>query len=271
MGHRFSVLHFGGQCPWHLWAIEQAETAAREVGGVVEVIDVSAKPDLAAHHRLFSPFMTVIDHTIRLPFPTPAQRLVEIGEEGISGTPTIFHPTGPQLRAERVASLTAGNISDTCPLCVPDSQQAGCRLKQAWASGISESVPEGILGFVAYERADAVGAVEFLPAPLVPYPLSGKEPSVAFITCIYSRSNGSGTDQGDGPDYRGQVLDHLLSHLRRRDYMKVQVIAGRRTPYPNGPVPFFLSRGFRELLELDQVILTEGQEDLVLMEKETRV
>ncbi len=114
-----------------------------------------------------------------------------------------------------------------------------------------------------------MGVVEFLPATVIPYPLPKKEPAIAFITCIYSLSDGF--DQGEGPDYRGQVLDHLLGYLSKQAYRKVQVIAGRRTPYPNGPVPFFLSHGFKELTELDRVVLTVGREELVLMENDIGV
>lgn len=264
MSHRFLILHFGGQCPWHLWMIEQAKTAATEVGGVVEVTDVSDRPELAAHYRLFFPFMTVIDDAIRLPSPTPAERLVKIVKEGVSGKPAISQPSGPEWQANRVAPLTVENISDTCPLCIPSSQVAGCQAKQAWASTVTDNVQEGILGFVAYNGRKAVGVVEFLPATVIPYPLPKKESTIAFITCIYSL-------QGRGPDYRGQILDHLLGYLPKQGYKKVQVVAGRRTPYPNGPVLFFLSHGFKESAELDKVVLTVGEEELVLMEKDIRV
>lgn len=264
--HRFLVLHFGGQCPWHLWAIEQVREAADRVGGSVEVVDVMDKPEMAERYRLFFPFMTIIDDTIRLPSPTVAGELVKIVGEGATTKPTVPQPLGPEARAGRIELLTAGNIGDTCPLCVPDSEARGCQAKRFWAARIEGQVPEGILGFISYEGGRAVGVVEYLPSPLVPYPLPEKDPTIAFITCIYSPSNGLGTDQGEGPDYRGQVLDRLLEDLPGQGYKKLQVIAGRRTPYPNGPVPFFLERGFRELGELDRVILKIGEEEIVLME-----
>lgn len=267
MSHNFLVLHFGGQCPWHIWTIEQVKKAAAEVGGVVEVCDVSDKSELAAKYRLFYPFMTVIDETIRLPSPTSAERLVKVVNEGVLSEPTIFQPIGTEKRARRVMPLMAENIHDTCLLCVAGEQAEGCQAKHAWASTIKDSVREGILGFVAYQGGRAVGVVEFLPSTMVSYPLPEKDAGIAFITCIYSNSIDSGSEQGEESDYRGQVLEHLLNYLGGQGIRKVQVIAGRRTPYPNGPVPFFLSHGFRELSELDKVILTEGQEELVLMEK----
>lgn len=242
--------------------------AADEVGGVIEVTNVSDKPELAEHYRLFFPFMTVIDAAIRLPSPTPAERLVKIAKEGISSKPTVFQPSGTPSQAEKVAPHTIENISDVCPLCFPNSETTGCQAKQVWASIIKDNIRGTTLGFVAYNGRKAVGAVEFLPATVIPYPLPMKESAIAFITCLYSPHDSFGTDQGEGPDYRGQVLDRLLDYLPGQGYKKVQVIAGRRTPYPNGPVQFFLSHGFKELIELDKVILTVGQEELILMEKD---
>ncbi|MBU2611081.1 MAG: hypothetical protein KJ606_09090 [Chloroflexi bacterium] len=248
--------------------IEQARKAIIEVGGVVEVTDISDKPELAAHYRLFFPFMTVIDDIIRLSSPIPAERLVKVVREGVATEPAIFQLSGPELKAEMIEPLTIENMGDTCPLCIPSSEATGCQAKQVWASMVKDEVQEGLLGFIAYDGGKAVGVVEFLPATVIPYPLPKKDSTIAFITCIYSPSDGFGTDQGGEADYRGQVLDHLLDYLPRQGYKKVQVIAGRRTPYPNGPVPFFLSHGFNELSELDKVVLTVGEDELVLMEKD---
>lgn len=123
-----------------------------------------------------------------------------------------------------------------------------------------DKVREGVLGLTAYERGKAVGVVEFLPAHLVPYPLPEKEPTTAFILCIYSLE--------DGLDYRGQVLDNLIDYLPNRGYKKLQVIASRRTPFPNGPTSFFLSHSFRVSGEVDSIVLEEGEEELVQMERE---
>jgi hypothetical protein len=68
------VLHFGAQCPWQPWAVEQARRAAEHLGGTVHVADVARQPELAARFRLFFPFMTVVDGSIRLPSPAPAGR-----------------------------------------------------------------------------------------------------------------------------------------------------------------------------------------------------
>ncbi|OAA21246.1 GNAT family N-acetyltransferase [Kosmotoga sp. DU53] len=260
MSHRFLFLHFGGQCPLHSWMIEQAKTAAARVDGTIEVVDVMKKPELAERYRLFFPFMTIIDGKIRLPSPISANKLVKIAREGITAKPTIQRAPSPKTLAERIEPLTVDNIIDTCSLCIPGNGTDGCQNKQAWASMIKSKSSEKELGFIAYKDEKVVGAVEFLPAPLVPYPLPEKDPAIAFITCIYPYNK-------DGFDYRDQLLKHLIDYLRNRGYKKLHVIAGRQTPNPNGPTSFFLSHGFKILDKVDSIILKVGKEELVLMEK----
>lgn len=253
------VLHFGAQCPWQPWAVEQARRAAVQLGGTLRVADVARQPELAERFRLFFPFMTIVDGNIRLPSPTPARELVRVATEGLTVAPARVTSCEPDGEADTVVPLTAANVADTCGLCIQPGEVQGCRAKAAWAGGIARQVPGGILGFVAYQDRQAVGAVEFLPAPLVPYPLPEKEPGTAFITCTYSTE--------EGPDYRGQVLERLIRHLEGADYRELQVIAGQRTPYPNGPEAFFRRHGFERVDEVDRVTLQEGEEVLVLLRR----
>jgi hypothetical protein len=258
MGHSFLVLHFGVQCPWQPWVVEQARLAAEKLGGTEQVVDATHRPELATLYKLFWPFMTVIDEKIRLPSPTPVEELVRIATEGeITALPIPETTLGPEAESDRVLSLTASSIADSCSLCNRADEQEACLAKTGWAADITCKVPEGILGFIAYDKGEAAGAVEFLPSPLVPYPLPEKSNEIAFITCIYSFE--------EGADYRGQVLKHLLNHLQDSSYRELQVVAGQRSPYPNGPEPFFRKYGFEPVAELDRVILREGEERVILM------
>lgn len=259
MTHHLLVLHFGAQCPWQPWIVDQARRAAEQLGGTVRVADVTQQPDLAARYRLFFPFMTVVDGTICLPSPTPAEELVRIAAEGLAMAPAAPTTWGSEARAETVLPLTGDNIADTCHLCIRPDELRGCGAKAVWALSVAHQVPDGILGFAAYHKGQAVGVVEFLPAPLVPYPLADRASDVAFITWLYSTE--------DGPDYRGQVLERLVRHLRGTGYRGLQVVAGQRTPYPNGPEAFFRQHGFEMVSGVDQVALREGEETLVLLRR----
>ena len=259
MPHHFLLLHFGAQCPWQPWVAEQAREAAQRLNGEADIVDVTRRHDLAAHHRLFFHFMTVIDETIRIPSPVPAEGLVRIAVEGFLSPPLSPVLRQPEARTGIIRPLTASNLIDTCHLCIPPEERRGCQAKAAWAARITSHMDGGILGFSACHSGQIVGVVEFLPLALIPYPLPVEAPEAAFITCLYSLENGA--------DYRGQILERLMEHLRGTNYGEVYVIAGKRTPYPNGPAAFFNQYGFQPVNELGRVTLREGEDELVLLRK----
>ncbi len=259
MNHEFLVLYFGAQCPWHKWVIEQTRLAATQVKGTIEVIDVMRKPEIAAQFRLFCPFLIVIDNSIRLSSPFRANDLVKIAKEGVTAKPTLLQSLGPEARSERIERLTAENIFDTCSVCNKDRDSPEYQAKAEWALTFQDDLPDSIMGFIAYEGKKAVSYVEFLPALKIPYPLPEKSKTLAMINCIYPLE--------DGPDYRSQILECLIKFLPKHGYKKLQVISGRRTLTPNGPVSFFLSHGFKEVSEVDNIVLKRGKEELILMEK----
>ena len=51
MTHHLLVLHFGAQCPWQPWVVEQARRAAEQLGGTVRVANVARQPEVAARSR----------------------------------------------------------------------------------------------------------------------------------------------------------------------------------------------------------------------------
>jgi hypothetical protein len=264
MNPGFFVLHFGAQCPWYQWVIEQATQASAEVGGSVDVIDVTDDFAVAHKYRLFSPFMTVINDAIRVPAPIAAKQLVALTRNRPAIQPAANGSWGSQKRPERIERLQVDNLRDICPLCLTlddEERQASCSAKQHWLAQLA--TPGEALGLVAYEGGQAVGAVEYLPASRIPYPVRGKEPDKAFLTCLYSTPHSATTD---GFDCRGYLLEELVRYLEGR-YQAVQVIAGRRTAYPNGPSGLFAAYGFRELEPLDEVDWVTGHDEWVLMER----
>ncbi len=250
-------LHCDGQCPWHLWMKEQVVEAARELGYNVEIVDLTRDPEMAERYRVFFPFLTIIRGEIRTSGPVPARELVRIAREGMEASKTVPKPLKPQGRAQTISSLTAENVCDTCRLCNYDTAESR-GAKRKWAGQIKEATRDKVVGLISYDGDEPVAAVEFVPSTLVPYPLPEKQPTTAFITCVYSR-------EGDALDYRGQVLEHLISLLPTMGYEKVQVMSGRRTPYPNGPGPLFVLHGFEEVAEVGDAILSLGREEIVLM------
>ncbi|MFX0209195.1 MAG: hypothetical protein ACFFDT_24640, partial [Candidatus Hodarchaeota archaeon] len=259
LNHKFLVLFFGAQCPWHKWVIEQTRLAATQVKGTIKIIDAIKNPEIAAQYRLFCPFMIVIDDTIRLSSPFSANELVKIAKGGVTAKPTLLQSLGPEARAERIEPLTAKNILETCSTCNRARDSPEYQAKVEWALKFQNDLPEEIMGFIAFEGKKAVSYVEFLPALKIPYPLPKKSKTLAVINCIYPLE--------DGPDYRSYVLEYLIKYLPKHGFKKLQVISGRRTLTPNRQVSFFISHGFKEIGEVDSIVLKRGKDELVLMEK----
>ncbi len=258
MSHRIQVLHFGGQCPWHQWVIEQGRQAARELGAEFLVRDVTHHPELAEKHRMFFPFMTVIDDCQRIPSPVLAAELVAMVEQPSNQEPAPAMPYGTTVGEAAIKALTPATVPATIPLCIRGVQPIAARQKVRWAQQMMARYRDSLLGFLACQGQEARGAVEFLPANLVPYPLPQKDPSIAFITCIYPTQR--------DVDHKSPVLAKLIQYLWEAGYARLQVVAGRWTHYPNGPASFFRQHGFFERGELDRITLTEGTEELLLME-----
>jgi len=259
MNRHLLVLHFGAQCPWHLWVIEQARKASRELRAEVVVQDVADRPESAEKYRMFFPFMTVIDGRIRVPSPVDAKMLVSIASESDEVNPTSPMPYAQRIGYPAIHPLTEENVGETIPLCIAQVRPIGSREKVRWAKKMLERSGCSMLGFIGFEGTTPKSAVEYLPSDLVPYPLPRKSGSIAFITCIYPTE--------PDVDYRSSLLQELQWHLRQEDYEEVHVIAGSRTPFPNGPVAFFQEHGFVERQQVDSVDLLEGNEELILMSK----
>ena len=254
MSHTFKVYHFGGQCPWLWWTLEQVQQAALQLHGSVEVFDVGDKPELASKYRLFFPFMIIIDDRIRWPSPISAESLISLIQN--TDTPAVMPaaPVPPPATASQIVAITADNIDAACAFCMPAAEDRLKLAKQEWGKQYGEA----ILGYLAYEAEVLVGGIEYLRASRVPFPLPDRRSTTALITCLYSTE--------DARDYRAQILAYALSRLPDQGYQAVQVIAGQREAYPNGPATLFAAKGFHVVEILDRVVLREGEDTLILME-----
>lgn len=211
--------------------------------------------------------MTVIDGWLRLPSPIKAATLIEITDKGtIEKNLTAPEVFGKEAAVDEIKELKPKDFKKICPsLCIVHRmlckgvEPTATKEKVAWANEILKKMNSPSIGFYALKNGRIKSAVEYLPSIYIPYPISTKDTSIAFITCIYP------TDPNF--DYKSAVLEKLLRHLKELEYREVQVIAGRRSPYPNGPVSFFIKHGFAKTKKLAEEILNEGVEELVLMKK----
>jgi len=233
MSHTFKVLHIGGQCPWFWWTLEQIQQAATQLQGKVEILDVGNGPELDSRYRLFFPFMVVIDDMLRWSSPVTAEGSLKLVQDPNrpSAIPRvcILHPPA---QASKIVELTLDNIEAACVFCLPGADAHAIHGKREWVKRYGEA----IVGYLAYEGELVVGGIEYLCASQIPFPLPEKRDTAAFITCLYSMEG----ETEDVRDYRREVLDYALTQLPGQGYQCVQVIAGRRCAYPNGPRPYLV-------------------------------
>jgi len=133
MKHQILVLHFGAQCPWHQWVIEQARRAAQQLRAEVVIKDVTDHPKLAEQYKMFFPSMTVIDETIRVPPPVGAEKLVQMAKETAEPKPTSPMAYGKRAGRCVIQALTPNNIEATIPLCIAGVEPIAAREKARWA------------------------------------------------------------------------------------------------------------------------------------------
>lgn len=157
----------------------------------------------------------------------------------------------------RIEKLTPKNISNTIPLCI--EKEVGALKKKEWASKISKKIESDFLGLVAFKNGRALGALEFLPSIIVPYPLPEKNEKTAFITCIYSLEE---------RDCRKELILEFEKRIFKKGFKKISVVSGVKKAFPNGPVDFFENCDFKSSKILDRIELSYGREILVFMEKE---
>ncbi len=258
MEHSLVVLHCGLQCPWHDWVVSQAKEAADRLQIVLEVIDIWRDRAAGEHHRVFCPFLLVIDGTLRVSSPFSADQLEAFAR---SGAPQAqAEPVAPRERGvpEKISPLTPHNLIDSARVC---GCRAGCQemvAKQGWYLQVAEETGDETIGLIGYDGEQAVCHAEFVPALLSPFPLPDKSSQTAVIQCLYNLEQ--------GPDYRDALLGATVDYLIGRGFRRIHVVVGRRSPTPNGPASFYAEAGFREIAEVDRVLVRRGWETLVLME-----
>jgi hypothetical protein len=256
---RVIFLHFGNQCPWIFYMKKQARIASQTLGYSYEAYDVTEFPEYAVRFQMFFPFMTVIGKSLRIPSPLTAERLVSIAQNNASQSPIAHYPLTNEVEPEKIVPLTRRNVSATYDLCI-DAKHARClAAKKRWLEKIGKLTKNENLGSIAFNNGRPVAVIEYLPVTLVPYPIPDKDPTTMFITCIYPFN--------DKRDFRGAVIEAAAEMMAQTGVMKIQAVAGKHSPYPNGPAEFFAKHGFYERDNLRKVLLREGKEELRLMER----
>ena len=250
-----SVYYFGGQCPWNSWAIGEAKKAAGELGMAVRELDISHG---TADIDLYFPFTIALEE-LKIAGPVPAKRLVEIIQSRGNLGFIELYKAAPNGSCTSVIPYTQGTFTDACGICTNGSY-FGLEEKKGWISKLDlQHTP--LVGAVGYSGDKPVAFCEAIPSLESSYAIAA-ESETAFITCIY---NGMSEEF----DYRADLFGFLFRELKYLGYSKVNVLAGIRSPFPNGPEQFFREHGFERIRKIPgTVVFQSGADEIVLLSKE---
>ncbi len=248
---------WGNKCLWKEWMAEQARLVSEKLGADFQQHDIALQPELARRKRIFFPG-TVEISDFKIPYPgTAEEMLASFKRRGPLGGELKVRklPAGIPQRIEKLK----GKLKDAAPFCREDRQRNSFREKEKW---LEKHILPGLNtpGYIAYNAEEAVGAVEFVLEKDCPYPLPEKGERSIFVTCIYGSSE-------EGVDYRGYLIDFLAQKAREARYQALNVLAGEKTPYPNGPVELFRARGFEKEVFLERILLRNCWENISYLQR----
>jgi len=246
-------LYFGRQCPGA--ALESGARAAAELLGLpFATADVSLNPELARKHQMFFPGLVVAEG-FKGGFPGSPEQMAESIRTRAPLPGKQEYVQLPEAVPDKVEVITPENVEILRGLCIPAHLCEFWQEKEDWLK--SFAIP--CLGLVGYREGQPVAVVEMLPREHIPYPIP--EYNGLFITCMYGRYDAQ-------VDYRRGLLEEGMPLLRSLGYAKIGIVAGRATPYPNGPVELLARAGFREGTDLGRIILRHCWAEQVFMERQ---
>ncbi|MFW6263414.1 MAG: hypothetical protein ACOC34_05225, partial [Thermotogota bacterium] len=134
--------------------------------------------------------------------------------------------------------LDEKTVFDTYQPCARSFGESCCVSKSTWIKKIKERYDLRHLGYLHYVDGECVGGAEFVPSLAVPYNIPKKK-DIAFLTCSYL--------SGENADYKSHPLEKLECHLSEMGYAQLLTIASEEVVFPNGPLRWFLKRGYTDL------------------------
>lgn len=247
----FEVWYYERVCPWITWAVQEARWTAESIGATFEAVPLASTfTDQPSSFSMFLPFMLKIDTHLCLATPCSREELLDFLCHRWPLGPTSSQTLPDDVIPDGVFHLHGGNVQHAISLCIP-SHVPVCAQPLSIQTGEQK-------GFIAFKGYDACGFVTYMPSCKAPYSLPEREEELALIMCLHARK---------GYDCRRTLLTHLVTILYHQGYDRVQVIAGLRRAYPNGPAPLFFEQGFVQKEHLGRILIKSGQDELLLLEK----
>ncbi len=214
-------------------------------------IDLEKYPEATQKEKLFFPGTIVIDD-FKTVFPGTAEELLAAYRQNGPIEGKHSYRTCPDGIPDKILKLN-NHLAAGAKICM-GKQKNKLNEKKKWLEK-HQRYTYGTSGFIAYKGNNPVAAVEFIQEKQSVYSLPAKRTDVLFITCIYNQPQL--TD-----DYRAPLIGKTSEFAQKHGFKAISVIAGKETPYPNGPKAFFQQHGFVEKMYLDRVLLRHHYEEI---------
>lgn len=235
---KIDFYYWGDQCPHNFKMRELLKSLSSDSRCIINLYDTSKNNSIAKHLNIFSPNMAVINDKIRWHGPISIDKLESILDGVIpDAKPYVVKMSNDIVKGE-IKDLTEDTVLDTCMLCAASQDEMHCNTKSSWIKELRQSYNLPHLGKLHYLNKVCIGGAEFVPSLAVPYPIP-KAKDLAFLTCSFGTS-----DKGD---YKSYPLQELEEELLSLGYKFIVAIASENTPFPNGPLDWFLEKGYVDL------------------------
>jgi hypothetical protein len=238
MTRSLRFFYFGNQCPHNGYLLARVKTLAWKESVTLHLHDITGDEDTCSKYGIFSPQMLLVNDRYRIHGPFSTDRVLELLEEENTEPSKSSSRQGDDVVRGDLVPLTPDSALSTCDTCAGSPDPGLCRGKAEWVSEMMKASGAPHLGYLHIIRGRCVGGAEFLPSELVPYPIPGKRPAEAFLTCAYVSD--------DEHDYKRHPVERLLRDLKGRGYESVSVAASTEGVFPNGPATWFEGLGFQD-------------------------
>lgn len=236
MTRDLKFFYFGWQCPHNAYLLARIKTIAWQERVKLHLFDVTGDEETCRKYSVFSPTMVLVNDKYRWHGPFTKERiLMMLEDEEVKPESLPMKQSDDVIRGELVP-MTPRSVLDTCAPCMNMKDKGMCYGKAEWMTDMLKGTQLKHLGYLHYVDGECVGGAEFLPSTKVPYPIPDKRGDNAYLTCTYvSRSE---------KDFKSHPLERLIQDLRDMPFTTLSVAAAEESVFPNGPMDWFVRKGF---------------------------
>ena len=232
---------WGDQCPYSSLLREQLGSLAETGDFAVNFFDISSDYQLAGDLNIYSPNLLIFNDEHRWNGPLTKEHIKTLKQGGIPDRDPYRVEIGDNIIIGSLRGLTEETALDTQKPCAPQHDRGCCAAKAGWIKYYRERYDLPYLGLLHYLEGECVGGAEFIPSAGVPYPIT-RDNSTAFLTCVYPSA--------EEADYKHFPLQKLEDKLPDLGYEKLIAVASEEVVFPNGPLEWFIERGYEDLGEV---------------------